>query len=140
MAEYVGSDLAVYFNTVDVSGQMRTVSVQEAADEAEEIDVTHKGDSARVLLEGFAGAEKTTVEVDLLDDDGGDATIFDFALNAKDTLFVYPEGKVHTYPELTLQNARLNERTQEIVYDDAVSVSATWHAKNTITRGTYSSA
>ena len=140
MAEYTGSSLAVFFNTVDISGQMRTVSVQEAADEAEEIDVTHKGDSARVLLEGFAGAEKTTVEVELLDESGDASNIMDFALNAKDTLLIYPEGKTHTYTELTLNNARMNQRTQELVYDDAAMISATFHAKNTITRGTYSSA
>lgn len=138
MAEYTGEDLAVFFNTVDISGQMRTVSVQEAADEAEEIDVTHKGDAARVLLEGFAGAEKTTVEVELLDESGDASAIMDFALNAKDTLYVYPEGRTAGKTELTLENARMNQRTQELVYDDAASVSATFHAKNTITRGTYS--
>jgi hypothetical protein len=138
MAEYTGSALACFFNTVDISGQMRTISIQEAADEAEEIDVTHKGDAARVLLEGFAGAEKTTVEVELLDAEDDASAIMGFALNAKDTLFIYPEGKVAENTELTLYNARMNERTQELIYDDVVTISATFHAKNTITRGTYS--
>jgi hypothetical protein len=140
MAEYKGHNLAVVFNTVDISGQARSVTVNEEAGEPEQLDVTHKGDSERQLLEGFAGAQRTSVEMNILDDDDGDSALLDFAVNAKDTLFVYPEGRTHTYQEIVIQNARLISRAEPIVYDQAVEITANFLALNNCTRGTYSSA
>ena len=140
MAEYKGADVAVFYNTVDISGQARSVTVNEDAGEPEQIDVTHKGDTERQLLEGFPGSQTTSVEVEILDDDGGDSALLDFNVNAKDTLYVYPEGKTHTYEEITVTNARLISRSESIVYDQAVTISASFYALNSCTRGTYSSA
>jgi hypothetical protein len=140
MAEYKGHNLAVVFNTVDISGQARSVTVNEEAGEPEQLDVTHKGDSERQLLEGFAGAQRTSVEMNILDDDDGDSALLEFAVNAKDTLFVYPEGQTHTYQEIVIQNARLISRAEPIVYDQAVEITVNFLALNNCTRGTYSSA
>lgn len=139
MAEYKGADLAVFYNSVDISGQARTVTVNEEAGEPEQLDITHKGDTERQLLEGFAGANRTTVELGILDDSAGHA-LLDFAINAKDTLYVYPRGKTHTYEEIEIQNARFISRSEPIVYDQAVEITANFIALNSCTRGTYSSA
>ena len=139
MGEYKGADVAVFFNTVDISGQARSVTVNEDAGEPEQIDVTHKGDTERQLLEGFAGSQTTGVEIEILDDDGGDSAFLDFAINAKDTLYVYPQGKTHTYEEITVNNARLISRSEPIVYDQAVTITGSFIALNSCTRGTYSS-
>jgi len=64
----------------------------------------------------------------------------DFALNTKDTLFIYPRGKTHTYEQLTVQNARYHALSENIPYDDVTSWTASFNAKNTVTRDTYSSA
>jgi hypothetical protein len=138
MAEFKGDSIAVDFNTVDISAQARTITVNETAGEPEEIDVSHKGDTSRQVLEGFPGTETTNVEMNILDEEGDVSALMDFALNAKDTLYIYPEGKTHTKPMLTLHNARLTERSQELPFDGASEINATFHAKNTITRGTYS--
>jgi len=140
MAEYSGINLAVFYNTVDISGQGRSIRVGEEAGEPEEYDVTHKGDTAKQILEGLPEAAKTRAEFNCLDDDGGDAALLDFAINAKDTLLIYPEGKTHAYPELTLSNARLVNRNQPIEYNGPVELEATFVAKNSLTRSTYSSA
>lgn len=140
MAEYKGNSVVVEYNSLDISGQARTVTVNEVADEPEDIDATHKGDSRRNLIEGFPGSEKTDVEVEILDEAGDASNLMSFEINAKDTLIIYPEGKTHTYPKLTVNNARLINRSQNIVYDDVASITAAFHAKNTVTRGTYSTA
>lgn len=140
MAEYKGNNLAVYYNTVDISGQARSVTINEEAGEPEQLDVTHKGDTERQLLEGFPGAQRTTVELAILDDDGGDSALLEFEINAKDTLYVYPEGQTHTYQEIVIQNARLISRSEPIQYDQPVEITANFVALNSCTRGTYSSA
>lgn len=138
MAEYKGSLLQVYYNTVELSGQGRSVSVNEEAGEPEEVDVTHRGDSSRQVLEGFPGRVATTVEVSGLDEAGGTANIYDFALNAKDTLKVYPEGRTSGERELTVQNARLITRNLDTPFDGAAEWTASFNAKNSVTHGTYS--
>jgi len=139
MAEFKGDSLAVYFNSVDISLQMQTVNVNEEGAEPPDIDITHKGDTVQQVLEGLPVAKKTGVEVHLFDSNADNAEIMQFAIQAKDTLYVYPEGRTHTNTELTLNNARLINRTQDIPYDNAVTIDASFHAKNSITRGTYDS-
>jgi hypothetical protein len=139
MGEFRGDSLAVYYNTVDISLQMTTCTVTEEGAEPPDINITHKGDATEQVLEGKPAAKKTNASVTLFDSTGDDSEIMDFAIQAIDTLFIYPQGHVHTRPQLTLQNARLINRTQEIPFDNAVTISAEFHAKNSITRGTYNS-
>jgi hypothetical protein len=61
-------------------------------------------------------------------------------LNTKDTLNIYPAGVTHTYPQLTLNNAVLNERNQEVEFETATLITLAFNARNTLTRGTYASA
>jgi hypothetical protein len=135
--QFIGDDVVVEFGADDISGTARTVTVAEEAPAPDSIDATHKGDTARNLLEGLPGAVETNVTLEGLDEVGGVATIFDQVLNSQDTLFIYPEGNVHGYPLLTIQNARFHGVTQNIPYDDVVSFTASFNAKNTVTRGTY---
>lgn len=138
--QFTGKDVVVLFNTVDISGTARTVEITESADEPEEIDKTHKGDTERLTIEGFPGATGTNVTMNLLDEVAGVANLLDFAVNSKDTLTVYPEGMVNAKESIIIQNARLIEIAETIPYDNVVELNATWNAKNTVTRGTYSSA
>ena len=139
MPEYKGNLVVVEFNTVDISGQARTVTVNEEADEPEEIDVTHKGDSERQTLEGFPGAQKASVEFEALDYDADSVGLMTFANNALDTLNVYPRGKTHGYPKITVNNARLINRVKKIPYDGVAELKAKFSAKNSVTFSTYSS-
>ena len=78
MAEYSGSLLLVEYNTVDISATGRRVRVNENAGEPEEIDITHKGDSERQILESYPGAQSCSVDITILDLSDGAATILDF--------------------------------------------------------------
>ena len=140
MAEYKGDSVVVEFNSIDISGQLTRARIAEEGAEPPDIDVTHKGDAVQVVLEGLPAPKKTNVEVEMWDESGDASNLMDFAIQSKDTLIVYPEGKVHTKPKLTVSNARMINRNQEIPYDGAVSLSASFHAKNSITRATYSTA
>jgi len=144
MAEhYAGINLVVYFGSVDISAYARTCTINESADAPDSIDTTHKGDTAKTDLEGLPGAIVTDVSI------GGVQDIYDsmhafstMALNTKDTLIIYTSGKEttdHLEPMLTLNNARLNSRDEEIPYDGSVELSASWHSKNSLIRGTYDS-
>ena len=135
--EYKGSSLTVEYNSVTLTGQGRTVTVSEEAGEPEEIDITHRGDTERQVLESFPGRQACTVELGGLDEGAGTAVIYDFAINAKDTLKIYPEGKTNNTRLLTLNNARLIDRNLDVPYDGAAEWGATFHAKNSITLGTY---
>ena len=138
MAEYSGSLLVVKYNTVDISGQGRRVRVNENAGEPEEIDITHKSDTERQILESYPGSQTTSVDFTCLDESDGAANLLDFAINAKDTLLIYPEGLTAGNEVLTLSNARLISRVRGLEYDGAAEIEATFHAKNSITMSTYS--
>ena len=137
MTEYSGSLLQVFYNTVDISATARSCKITESADEPEQIDTTHRGDTARTTIESFPGKATASVELNILDETLGTANLLDFAINAKDTLIIYPRGKTQTYAMVTVNNARLISLDQNIPYDDAVDLTATFFANNTVTRGTY---
>lgn len=138
--KYSGVDMLVHFGGTDISAYARSIEINETADAPEDIDVTVKGDTARQILEGLPGAVKTTASLTALDIYDALHAFGTVALNTKSTLQVWPKGQTHTYPELTLQNARLHERGETVPYDGAVELSGAWEAKNSLTRGTYSSA
>lgn len=141
MAEYTGINLVVEFDSVDISGQARTASVEEVAPEPETIDVTHKGDTSKQSLEGLAGAADVNITFSALDEEGDVSALMDFAINAKYAVKIYPEGKTHGKPLLTIANSRLIRRTESIPYDGAVELEAQFKATGeTVTRSTYSTA
>jgi hypothetical protein len=137
---YDGRSLVVKHNTVDISGTARSVKVTGAAGEPPDVDHTHKGDTTQVIAEGIPRAVKTNVELSVLDETGNAAAATALVLNAKDTLTIYPEGVVHGKQKITLTNARLISRSHTTPYDNVAEVSMTFHAKNTATYTTYSSA
>jgi len=136
--EYSGINLKVMFKGADISGQGRKITVTENAPIPPDIDVSHKGDSEVQVVEGLAGARTTDAAIETVDIYDAITALGSVALNTKDTLVVYPYGMTHTYPMLTLQNARLTQRVSDSPYDGAVTLTAAWHAKNSLTRGTYS--
>lgn len=136
---YIGDDAVVVYKATDISGYYRTGEVSETAPAADEIDQSHKGDSARTLLEGLAGPAKTNFTMTVIDIYDALTEYGTLALNSKDTITIYPNGVTHTYPQYTMNNARLNERTSSIPYDGAVEITLAFEAKNTLTRSTYSS-
>jgi hypothetical protein len=141
MAEhYIGDSLVVVHGAIDISGYARSVTVSESAPEPDAADTTHKGDSAKSDIQLLGGAPSTSVSMVVLDIYDSMTAYGTVALNTKDTLTIYPNGVTHTYPELTLNNAVLNERNQEIDFETATLITLAFNARNTLTRGTWASA
>jgi len=138
--EYSGKDLAVLYSTVDISGKARKATVNEESGEPTLHDISHKGDTTKQELVGLLEAIHTAVDFECLDEEDGDASLLDFAINGVDTLKVYPEGQTHGKPELTVNEAYLISRGQPIEYNGIVALSGRFFSKNSLTRGTYSSA
>ena len=136
--EYSGINLMVEFAGTDISGTGRKITVTENAPVPPEIDTSHKGDTEQQTIEGLAGAQSVDAAFEMIDIYDAITALGSVALNTKNTLVVYPYGKTNTYPMLTLQNARLTQRVSDSPYDGAVTLTAAWHAKNSLTRGTYS--
>ena len=140
MAEhYIGDALVVVHGAIDISGYARSASVTESAPVPDEADSTHKGDTAKTGIQLLGGSPETTVGMVVLDIYDSMTAYGTVALNTKDTLTIYPNGVVDTYPKLTLNNAVLNERNQEIEFETATLITLSFNARNTLTRGTYSS-
>jgi len=138
--QFIGDSMDAYYNTVDVGGTLRVINVDETVASPPDVDCSHKGDTQQNLKEGIAGGPKSTASLEALDEAGGVSNMKDFAVNSLDTLFLYPRGKTHTYEQLTIQNARYLGMSETIPYDGAAAWTASFEAKNSITRDTYSSA
>jgi hypothetical protein len=135
--QFTGKNMVLEFGTVDVSASMRKVTITENADPPEDIDVTHKGDTERQLLDGLPGAVKTTVAADALDETGQASEIANLSINSLDTLIFYPEGKVNGKAKMTLNSATFRNRVHTTPYDGAVELSATFDSKQACTWSTY---
>ena len=141
MAEhYVGDDVVLVYSATDISGYARSVDISEVAPKPDAADTTHKGDSAKSDIQLLGGAPETDVSMTVIDIYDALTEYGTLALNSKDTVTIYPNGVTHTYPQLTCNNAVLNERSQTIPFEGAVEISLAFNARNTLTRSTYSSA
>jgi hypothetical protein len=141
MAEhYVGDSVVLVYSATDISGYARSVDITESAPKPDAADTSHKGDTALSDIQLLGGAPETDLSMTVIDIYDALTEYGTLALNASDTLTIYPNGVVHTYPQLTMNNATLNERSQTIPFQGAVEISLAFNARNTLTRGTYSSA
>lgn len=136
--QFTGKDMVLEFGTTDISTAMRKVTMTENADPPEDIDVTHKGDTEKQLIDGLPGAVKTTVSAEALDETGQGSPIGGLSLNAKDTLIFYPEGKTNGKAMMTLNNTTFRNRVQTTPYDGAAEISATFDSKESASWDTYS--
>ena len=141
MAEhYIGDSVVLVVGSTDISGYARSVEISEVAPKPDAADSTHKGDSAKSDIQLLGGAPETDVSITVLDIFDSMTEYGTLGLNTKDTLFIYPNGVVNTYPLLTLNNAVLNERSQTIPFEGSVELSLAFNARNTLTRATWASA
>ena len=137
--EYVGIDMVLVYSATDISGQARSIELTESAPKPDAADSSHNGDTALSDIQLLGGAPETDASMTVIDIYDALTEYGTLALNASDTVTIYPKGVTHTYPMLTMNNATLNERSQTIPFQGAVEVSLAFNARNTLTRGTYDS-
>jgi hypothetical protein len=134
---YDGRSLRVMFGAVDISAYARSITVDETAPEPDELETTHKGDTEKQTIEGLAGAQSAQATFTMIDIYDSMTAFGSMPINSIDTLIIYPRDSVLTYPMLTLQNARLISRSEPIEYNGVVEISGVFSARNSLTRGTY---
>ena len=134
MAEFKGDNVILNFGGTDISGSARVVTVSEAPGEAEKLDVTVKGDTARQYIEGFPGGHNTTVTLAALALDGTDDSIQALAANTTGNLEIWPEGDVQASIEVAVNSMRLIGKDYTVPYDNAVEWALTF---NSVTAATY---
>ena len=125
--------------STDISAYARSITFTESAGEPDSLDTTHKDDTEKTQIEGLPNAQSTSAvftAVDIYDSMTAFGTV---AINVTGTLVAYPRGKVHGSPVLTLQNARLHDRETPYQFDAVTVLTGSFNAKNSLTRGTYSS-
>ena len=140
LEHYVGDAVAVYWgDDTDISAHARAVDIAETAPAPGSADTSHKGDSVLSDIQLLPGAPETDITMTVIDIYDSLTVYGTLALNTKSTLTIYPKGVTDTYPKLTCNNAVFNDRSQTIPFQGAVEVTLAFNAKNTLTRGTYSS-
>ena len=135
MAEFKGDDVILDFAGTDISGSARVVTVSEAPGEAEKLDVTVKGDSARQYIEGFPGGANTTVTLAALALDSSD-TIEAVTTNTTGAMSILPEGDVQAAIEVTVAAMRLIGKDYTVPYDGAVEWALTFNSVTAAVYGT----
>ena len=135
MAEFKGDDLILNFGGTDLSGSGRVVTVSEAPGEAEKLDVTVKGDSARQYIEGFPGGANTTVTLAALADGASDA-IEAVAANTTGAMEILPEGDTAGAIGITIAAMRLIGKDYTVPYDGAVEWALTFNSVTAASYGT----
>jgi len=135
MAEFKGDDVILNFGGTDISGAARVVTVSEAPGEAEKLDVTVKGDTARQYIEGFPGGHNTTVTLAALADGTSDA-IEAVSANTTGAVEILPEGDTAGAIGVTIAAMRLVGKDYSVPYDGAVEWALTFNSVTAATYGT----
>lgn len=140
MTKYIGDSVVVEFGTVDISGVYTSVEVNEEAAEAARIDVSDKSSSNIETIDGLLGEPKTTVNISVNDEVGGNTEILGLEIGDEDTMLIYPEGKTHTKPMRTITEMKLSSRRQTGGYQAKVEWALSFYAYESVTDSTYSTA
>lgn len=130
MAAFRGKDLAVTFNSVDISGDGRSVSYEESAD---------------ILDDTTYGADNKTKQAGLLDGSGsyealdqtGDWSAAWEAIQpgTSATMAVYPEGNTSTKRSATF-TAIISSRSIQFPYDGLATLSMSFEISGAVVEGT----
>lgn len=130
MAAFRGKNVVVLFNSVDISGDGRSVSYEETADT---LDDTKYGQDNRTklasLLDGsgsFEGLDSTGTWT---------AAWQEIAPGATATLQIRPEGSGAGLREVSF-TAVVTSRSLELPYDDLASFSMSFEISGAVTEGT----
>lgn len=130
MAHYRGKLVEVDFNSVDVSGDGRSVSLEEKADV---LDDTVYGADRRTKI---ASLEDGSGSLEALDVSGAWDTGFQaLAVGTSATMVIYPEGNTSTKRSITF-TAVITSRKTDFPYDDLAKVSVSFEISGDVTEGT----
>ena len=124
--------MAVEFNSVDVSGDGRSVSYEETADTLD--DTVYGADNRTKLASLLDGSGS----FDALDVTGTWASAWqELAPGSTATLVIYPEGNSPGNREVSF-TAIIKSRSLNIPYDDLATISVSFEISGAVTEGVVS--
>lgn len=130
MPHYRGRDVVVEFNAVDVSGDGRSVSLEQTADV---LDDTVYGMDEKTKI---ASLEDGTFSLDALDSTGAWGTAWqELAVGATATMEIRPEGTGAGLRNVTF-TAVITSRSLELPYDDLAKISVSGEISGAVTEST----
>lgn len=129
MPHYRGRDVVVTYNTVDVSGDGRSVSLEQSADV---LDDTVYGMDERTKI---ASLEDGTFSIEALDSTGTWAAAWTaLAVGTSATCLIHPEGSGAGKREVSFTGV-ITSRSLELPYDDLSKISASGEISGAVTEG-----
>lgn len=130
MAAYRGADVVVTFAGTDISGDGRSISIEESADA---LDSSKWGITRRTKVSGL---EDASGSLEALDSTGAWSTAWNaIAVGSQDTLVIRPEGTGTGLRELSM-NALITARKLELPYDDLSTLSMSFEVSGAVTETT----
>lgn len=129
MTKYTGTNMFVKFGTLDISGQGRTLEVNQSANE---IDVTTYGS---VDKEFIVGDIERTGSMEILDDNASSAVRLATRVGQTNSLVWFPIGTTAGNPKFTCATVVITEQNLSYPYDDAVTMSVSMRLSGPVTEG-----
>ncbi len=130
MAAYRGADVVVTFATVEISGDGRSISIEESADA---LDSSKWGTTRRTKV---AGLEDASGSMEALDTTGVWGTVWNaIPVGTSDTMLIHPEG-TGTGKRALSMTVLITGRTLALPYDDLTTLSMSFEVSGVITEST----
>lgn len=131
MTKYTGENMVIKFGTADISGNGRTLDVDETADE---VDVTTYGSTDKEFL---AGMVDRTATMEILDEKEANATIRTVVkVGTQNSLTWFPNGTASGNQKHSAGTAVVLSRSFSYPYDDAVLMSCNLRISGAVIEGT----
>lgn len=131
MAEYRGKDVQVLFNSVDISGSGRSISLEASADTH---DDTVYGADNRTKIAGLTDGSGSFEGLDSVGD--WTAAWDEIVPGAKATMSIYPEGPTPTSNRAITFSAVVTARSLDLPYDDLATFSMSFEIDGAVSYGT----
>jgi len=130
MSKYTGKDLHLKWNSTELQGEFKTLTVSEETDFA---DVTAGNDEARDYL---ATIKDGKAEAEIFDQAGNTLLWNAIEPGTSGTLEWGPEGNATGKPKYSAL-AIVKSREREIPFDDGVVITIQWQFTGPVTESTY---
>lgn len=131
MTKYTGEAMVVKFGTADISGNGRTLDVDETADE---VDTTTYGSTDKEFITGMVDR---TATMEILDDSEANALIrTTLKVGTSNSMTWFPKGTASGNQKHSAGTVNVLSRSFSYPYDDAVLMSVNLRISGAVIEGT----
>ena len=130
MVKYTGKDMRIFFGTVDISGQGRSLEIEQ---EANEIDATTYGSSDN---EYIVGKTDRSASLEVLDDSASTAIRNALTVGTTNSMTWFPQGTASGLPKHTAGTVVVRSNNMSYPHDDVVTMGVDLRISGRPTEGT----